>query len=464
MKSLIAAIDLGTTNIVFMVGEKIAGQIKIVACSKVPSRGIMRGDVVNIQNVLESIMPAKQEIESAIGYKINEVFISVSGQYVKCSSRSVEKQRENPDNIITAGEIEAITREMYAASEGEFVLHAIPQSYNIGDFLGITNPVGMTGESISASFNLFTCRANSINLSKNVIARGELVTKGLVLESFATAKAVASADEAELGVAVVNIGGGTTDILILEDKIVRYAAVIPFGGNSITEDIKTGCSVTGSIAEQIKTEYGSCMSNYAPNKTIMIPGMAGVEQTGVSFKCVADIIGARLEEILEAVRYEIEQSGYYNKLKAGVILTGGSSNIGNIIQLSKIVLGLNTRIGTISNTINCSDIYTAMDSSYATAIGLIVAGFEQMEREDTIYNTATKIDYNLFGEEQPAEGEKKGETGANSTEVAGNNADVQSEKKEKDEKKKEKKKKSGFSIKNIFKQIKDNEMFKENEA
>lgn len=448
MRSLIAAIDLGTTNIICLVGEKIANQIKIISCNKTPSNGIVRGDVVNIQNVLDCILPVKQNIEGAIGYKINEVFISTGGRNIKCVTASTEVTRKEPEQIITEAEIETITRSMYNSPEiknGEVVLHAIPQSYNIDDFMGIVNPVGMTGSTISANFKLFIGKENSINLSKSVISRAELITRGIVLEPLATATAVVTPDEAELGVAVVNIGGGTTDVLVMYDNIVRYAAIIPFGGNSITEDIKTGCSVTAKIAEKLKIEYGACLSNYAPNKTIVIPGRNGGEESSISFKMLANIIGARTEELLEAVKYEIEKSGYYSKLKGGIILTGGGANLVNIVQLTKMVTGLNAKIGSISSKINCSEVESVIDQECSTAVGIVIEGFRQMEKDGTVYNTATMIDYSLFNENENTTEEKE---------------DVVKE--NENEKKEEKKKK--FSFKKVIKQITNNEMFKENEA
>lgn len=442
MRNLIAAIDLGTTKVVCLVGEKTDAGIKIIALSEAPSKGVNRGEVVNIQSVLDSMMPTIRNVENAIGERINEVFVGIAGQNIRCEQGTDQTIRVNPDDLITAEEINEITRKMYGTfcQGGEEVLHAIPQSYIIDDFMGETNPIGMTGKQIFSNFKLFIGRKNSAQLSNNVITRANLKLKELVLEPLASAKAVLYEDEMELGVAMLDIGGGTSDLLIIQDNIIRHTAVIPFGGNCITEDVKQGCDVSSRVAEQLKTEHGSCMSSLAQeNKRVIIPGVGGRENKEISLKHIAGIIEARVEEILEAAVYEIEKSGYKNKIRAGLVITGGSSQIANLRQFANLVTGLETRLAYPGREFCDSDVQVCRPT-LSTAVGLIVMGFEKMEQEGKRYNTTTAINYNEAYAEAVVE-------------AAPAQAPAREEKK-----------KSGFKFGDFFKQFKDESMFNNNEA
>ena len=276
--NLIAAIDLGTTKVVTLVGERTLTGVNILAYSQQPSKGIMRGEVVNIQHVLDSMVPTLNEVEQKIEGKINEVFVGIAGQNIRCTSNSSQILRPNSDDLITKEEIDRMTLNMHQTycQGDEEVLHAIPQSFNVDDFMGVTDPVGMIGKQISANYKLFIGKKNSAQYSNNVIKRAGLILKELVLEPLASAAAVLSEEEREIGVAMLDIGGGTSDLLIIQDNVIRHASVIPFGGNSITEDIRVGCGISAKNAEQLKIEHGTCYSEYAPeNKRIIIPGIGG---------------------------------------------------------------------------------------------------------------------------------------------------------------------------------------------
>lgn len=394
MKNLIAAIDLGTTKVVSLVGEKTASGIKIIAMSQAPSKGVMRGEVVNIQHVLDSMLPTLREVENNIGEKINEVFVGIAGQHIRCATNGSQIIRANPEELITLEEINSITKNMYGTfcQGDEEVLHAIPQSYNIDDFMGVTEPVGMIGKQIAASFKLFIGKKNSAQYSNSVIKRAGLQLKELILEPLASAKAILSEDEMEVGVAMADIGGGTADLLIIYDNIIRHAAVIPFGGNSITEDIRVGCGISSKHAEQLKIDHGTCFSSYAPeNKRIVIPGLGGRESREISCKLLAGIIEARVSEILEAIDYEIEKSGYKKLIKGGLVLTGGSSQLANICQLSNLVTGLDTRVAVPDMVVSSDSITDIYKPTLSTAVGLVLKGFERMEREKTVYKTTTPL-------------------------------------------------------------------------
>jgi len=229
------------------------------------------------------------------------------------------------------------------------------------------------------------------------------VLKELILEPVASAKAVLSEDEMELGVAMVDMGGGTTDLLIYEDNIIRHTSVIPFGGNSITEDLSQGCGVSSRNAEQMKIQYGSCYSEYAPeNKTVIIPGIGGRESREVSFKVIASIIEARVEEIIEAVMYEIENSGYQDKLRAGIVITGGASQLTNLCQFVKYKTGYDTRIASPNNSITFDSCEGVCKPSSSTAVGLIIKGFESEKSAKEVAGQGQLV-ATLFPKEQITE-------------------------------------------------------------
>lgn len=445
MRNLIAAIDLGTTKVVCLVGEKTIYGIKIIAYSQAPSKGVLRGEVVNIQHVLDSMIPVVRNVENAIGEKINEVFVGIAGQNIRCCSSASETTRKNPEELITKEEIDNITKDKYGTfvQSGEKVLHVIPQSYNIDDFMGVTEPVGMIGKQISANFKLFVGRSNSAQFSQHVISRAGLKLNELILEPLASAQAVLSEEEMEVGVVMVDIGGGTTDLLIVQDNVIRHTAVIPFGGNSITEDIRVGCGISSKHAEQLKIQHGSCYSEYAPaNKTIIIPGLGGRESREISFKVLAGIIEARVAEIFEAVDYEIEKSGYKNQLKGGIVLTGGSAQLQNITQLSNLVTGLDTRVAFPENSITADSVEEVFKPGISTAVGLVLKGFQKMENEGISIESTLPLKHASEKEEEPAEEAPVAEEVAPQPEET-------------------KKKKKGFSFKNLINTFNSENMFKQ---
>ncbi len=398
MRNLIAAIDLGTTKVVCAVGEKTPNGIKIIAHSWAESKGVLRGEVVNIQHVLDSLIPVLHNIENAIGYKINEVFVGIAGQNIRCISNASQTPRKNPEELITQQEIDEITAGMYSTfvQNSEKVLHVIPQSYHIDDYMGVTEPVGMIGQQINANFKLFIGKNDSVKFSNNVINRAGLKLREIILEPLASAKAVLTDEEKEVGVALLDIGGGTSDLLIIQDNIIRHAAVIPFGGNSITEDIRMGCGVTQKQAEQLKVHHGCCISGNAPKKAIIIPGVGGREGREISCGVLAGIIEARMAEIFEAVDYEIERSGCKKFLQAGIVITGGSSKMGSISQLASTVTGLPSRIARPAENISADSVLEVFSPEQATVVGLILTGFEKVARGEKI-NTGQEISYDIYG-------------------------------------------------------------------
>ena len=263
---------------------------------------------------------------------------------------------------------------------GEEVLHVIPQSYHVDENDNM-DPVGMYGNSIQASYRLFIGKSLSAEYTKRCIENAGLKLTQLILEPLASAAAVLQEDEKELGVALVDIGGGTTDVLVYHNNIVRHTAVIPFGGNVITEDIRQGCEVTARQAEQFKIQYGSAYADLAPeNKTLIIPGIGGREQREINFRFLANIIEARVDEIIEAVMYEIRQSGYADRIPGGIVLTGGGALLNNLSAFIKYKTGYDARIArnaNVTTTESCIDDINYL--TYSCAIGLMMKGFEPAE-------------------------------------------------------------------------------------
>jgi len=374
----IAAIDLGTTKVVAIVGEKTPHGCKVIAYSESPSQGVMRGEVVNIQNVLDSMMPCIEDIQEKIGEKISSVYVGIAGQHIRSLAECNMVNRENHNVEITREEIQRLEQNMYSSlvEPGEEILHVIPQCYHIDDILGQRDPVGMMGKRIEANYRLFIGRTTSAVHTKRCVERAGLKMEKLILEPLASAKAVLKEDEMELGVAMIDIGGGTTDLLVYHDNVIRHTAVIPFGGNSITDDIIHGCGISKRYAEQMKIQYGSCYSDLAPaNKTVIVPGIGGREPREVSFKTLSNIIEARISEIMDAVLYRIQDSGYADKLQAGIVLTGGGALMSHLVQYVKFKTGYEARIAKPSSLVDgsCPEVYRP---AYSCAVGLLLKGIE----------------------------------------------------------------------------------------
>lgn len=382
MEKTITVIDLGTTKVVCLAGKQTPCGLSIIAATEAPSQGVKRGEVVNNQQVLASLNPVLKEMEEKLGTPVKEVIVGIAGRHIRCQATSTTSNRPKQTEEITAEEIEQMRINMFSSrvDPGEEVLHVIPQSYHVDDNDNM-EPVGMYGSTIQASYRLFIGKSLSAEYTKRCIENAGLKLNQLILEPLASAAAVLQDDEKELGVALVDIGGGTTDVLVYHDNIVRHTAVIPFGGNSITEDIHQGCDVTHRQAEQFKIQYGSAYADLAPeNKTLIIPGIGGREQREINFRFLANIIEARVDEIIEAVMYEIRQSGYADRIPGGIVLTGGGSLLSNLTQFIKYKTGYDARVARSVNVNiadECTDDINVV--TYSCAIGLMMKGFEPAE-------------------------------------------------------------------------------------
>jgi cell division protein FtsA len=401
----VAAIDLGTTKVVTIIGKKNPnGKLQIVGYSKTPSTGIKRGVVLNIEETVASIHKTVEEVQLNTGIIFSDVFVGIAGQHIRSVRNRGYINRTSEDEVITLDDVKKLVDDMYKipTDVGEEILHVLPQSFIVDNESGIKNPVGMSGRRLEANFHIVIGQTASAKNIEKCVNRVKLVVSDLILEPLASAEAVLTEDEKEAGVVLVDIGGGTTDVAVFFDGIVRHTAVIPFGGNVITNDIKEGCSILHRQAEQLKVQFGSALGDIAPeDKIVTIPGISGRDPKEISFKSLAYIIQSRMEEIIDYVTFEVENSGYAEKLSAGIVITGGGALLRHLPQLVKFKTGYDVRIGYPNEHLSADSPEDVNIPNFATAIGLIIKGFEQVETCQKIVQEST-----VKGETQ-AESNKK---------------------------------------------------------
>jgi cell division protein FtsA len=391
----VAAIDIGTTKIVAIVGKKKEnGKIEILGMSTTPSKGVKRGIVLNIEEAVLSIQKTVEDIQFTIGTQITDVFVGIAGQHIKSIKNRGYINRDSYDEVITKQDIEKLVQDMYKIpiDVGEEIIHVLPQNFIVDSETGVKNPVGMYGKRVEANFHIVVGQIASARNIGKCINKSGLRLNQLVLEPLASADAVLTADEKEAGVALVDIGGGTTDIAVYYDDIIRHTAVIPFGGEVITNDIKEGCSILLRQAELLKTQYGSALGDLAKDEEVVsIPGISGREPKEISCKSLAYIIQSRMEEILDAVIYEIENSGYFEKLSAGIVITGGGALLRHLPALVKFKTGMDVRIGLPTENLSSENLKDVNHPMYATSVGLILKGYEYIEKNTSYKKAEAKV-------------------------------------------------------------------------
>jgi len=396
----IAAIDIGTTKIVATVGQITEnGKLKILGMSKTPSTGVKRGVVQNIEETVKAISTTVQDVQEKSGIMFSDVFVGIAGQHIRSIKNHGYINRDSGDNEIKKEDIAELVEDMYKipVEIGEEIIHVLPQSFIVDNESGIKNPVGMSGRRLAGNFHIVIGQVASAKNITKCINRVGLEVNGLVLEPLASSEAVLTDDEKEAGVALVDIGGGTTDVAVFYDNIIRHTAVIPFGGNVITKDIKEGCSILLRQAELLKVQYGSALGDLAPDdKVVTIPGISGREPKEISFKSLAYIIQSRMEEIIDAVMFEIENSDYLEKLSAGVVITGGGSMLKHLSQLMKFRVGLDVRLGYPHEHLATDSVEEINQPMYATSVGLLLKGLEE-------FNASTKHNQHQVIQEKETE-------------------------------------------------------------
>lgn len=381
---IVVALDIGTTKICALAGRKNEhGKLEILGMGKVDSVGVLRGVVSNIEKTVKAISDAIAEAERRSGVEINVVHVGIAGQHIKSLQHRGILTRDSAHDEISQDDIDDLIDDMHklVLPPGDKIIHVIPQEYIVDNEQGIVDPVGMSGIRLEANFHIIT---GQITASKNIfkcVEKSGLEVAGLTLEPIASSAAVLSEEEMEAGVALVDIGGGTTDLAIFHEGIIRHTAVVPFGGNVISKDIKEGCTVMHHQAEKLKVKFGAALaSEVKENRIITIPGLKGRAPKEISERNLARIIQARVEEIFDHVFWEIRRSGYERKLIGGIVLTGGGSLLKHITKLVEMHTGMSTRLGRPIEHLAHGYAPELGSPIYATGIGLILNGFEELER------------------------------------------------------------------------------------
>ena len=379
----VVALDIGTTKICAIVGRRNEhDRIEIMGYGKTVSTGVLRGVVSNIDKTVDAIKQAVKIAEKNAGVEISAVHVGIAGQHIKSKQHRGILIRQHPEQEISQGDIDNLVKEVYKLSLGPAtqILHVIPQEYTVDDEQGIVDPIGMSGNRLEANFHIITGQIAAFNNIHRCVERAGLEVLDMTLEPIASAAAVLHDDEMEAGVALVDIGGGTTDLTIIHENIIRHTAVIPFGGHIITKDIKQGCSVMQDQAEKLKVRFGSALaSEIRDNRIITIPGFRGKDSKEISETNLALIIESRVTEILKYVEFEIKRSGYDQALIGGIALTGGGSLLKNIDKLASYITRLDARVGSPDENLAHGYNKDVGSPIYATAIGLIAHAIEHME-------------------------------------------------------------------------------------
>jgi cell division protein FtsA len=381
-------LDIGTTKIVAMIGRKNEyGKIELLGTGKAKSLGVHRGVVNNITQTIQSIQLAVDEAIAVSGIKIDEAVVGIAGQHIRSLQHSDYITRPNSEEVIDDEDLEKLEKQVYklVMLPGEEIIHVLPQEFKVDGQAEITEPVGMYGGRLEANFHVVVGQVSSIRNIGRCIKSAGLNLAGITLEPLASAEAVLSNEEKEAGVALIDIGGGTTDLAIFKNGIIRHTAVIPFGGNVITEDIKEGCSIIEKQAELLKTKFGSAWpGENKENEIVSIPGLRGRDPKEITLKNLSKIIHARVVEIIEQVFLEIKNYGHEEpkkKLIAGIVLTGGGAQLKHLKQLVEYITGMDTRIGYPNENLAGDSDESFSSPQYATAVGLLMNGLKKIDKQ-----------------------------------------------------------------------------------
>jgi len=382
---IIVGLDIGTTKIAAIAGRKNEyGKLEILGFGRANSNGVKHGQVLNIDETIKAIRMALDNCyASNPNLGIEEVYVGIAGHHIKSLQTRGDIVRQSTEDEITQREVDQLVADQYKTyiPAGDQIIDVIPQEFAVDNFQNIISPIGYGGVKVGANFHIITGDKNAIKNINRAVEKSGLTTKDLVLQPLASAAAVMGQEDLEAGVAIVDIGGGTTDLAVFYEGILKHTAVIPFGGENITNDIKTGLGVLKTQAEQMKVQFGSALSNEAKaNAFITIPGLRGMPAKEISVKNLANIIQARMSEIMDFVTYHLKQVGLDNKmLNGGIVLTGGGSQLKHLIQLTEYVTGLNARIGYPTEHLAAGHIDELAKPTYATCIGLILKGYSDYE-------------------------------------------------------------------------------------
>ena len=415
---IIVGLDIGTTKIAAIAGRKNEfGKLEILGFGRANSNGVEHGMVLNIDQTIKAIQTALERCyESNPGLNINEVYVGIAGHHIKSLQTRGDIVRQNIEEEIKQEEIDRLVADQYRTyiPLGDQIIDVIPQQFTVDNFQNIPNPIGYSGVKVGANFHIITGDKNAIRNINRSVEKAGLKTKDLVLQPLASAAAVMSEQDLEAGVAIVDIGGGTTDLAIFYEGVLKYTAVIPFGGENITNDIKLGLGVLKSQAEAMKVQFGSALSDETKSNTyITIPGLRGMAPKEISVKNLANIIQARMSEIMDFVSYHLKQVGLDNRnLNGGIILTGGGSQLKHLMQLTEYLTGLNARIGIPNEHLSGEHNDELAMPMYSTCIGLILKGYNDFENKnkqmaDNYVRVGASIAEEMVSQEEEAKEQKE---------------------------------------------------------
>ncbi|MEH0007502.1 MAG: cell division protein FtsA, partial [Flavobacteriales bacterium] len=380
---LAIGLDVGTTKIAAMVGRKNQyGKLEVLGRGKARSLGVHQGVVNNITQTIQSIQGAVVQAASDSGANIRDVVVGIAGQHIRSLQHSDYVTRSHFEEVIDQSDIDNLVAQVHKLImlPGEEIIHVLPQDFKVDSQSEVRQPIGMYGSRLEANFHVVVGQISSIRNIGRCIKGAGLELSGITLEPLASADAVLSQEEKEAGVALVDIGGGTTDVAIFKNGIIHHTAVIPYGGNVITEDIKVGCSIIERQAEQLKVKFGSAWpGENKETEIVSIPGLRGREPKEISLKRLSQIIHARVSEIIGQVNIEISNYGHVDqkkKLIAGIVLTGGGAQLKHLRQLTEYITGMDTRVGYPDEHLAGGVPGELTSPIYATAVGLVMKGLD----------------------------------------------------------------------------------------
>lgn len=379
-KNYTVAVDLGSSNVVVAVGEKAAeGQMEVASIVSKPVEGVNAGKIENIELVSLAIREAMSEAEEQLGIRITEAYAGISGDFVRCARHTDHVFVYDPQNGVNQKDVDALFDRMrnVQAPDDETIMERVPQNYVVDDNQEVKNPVGSFGKKLSSTFNFILCLRTPMQRLDMALKRLGIKMLGVTSNAIATAEAVLLPDEKEEGVAVVDIGGGVTDVAVYYRNVVRYIATIPMGAMAINRDIRT-MSVPEKHVESLKQKYGSAVADLAPeDKLIRVNGRTAREAKDILLRNLATVIEARATDIAEFVLQEIRDSGYAGKLAYGIVLTGGSAKLKDVDELFRRVTGMDVRIASAETGVAEESREKVVDPAYATAVGILLKGAEQ---------------------------------------------------------------------------------------
>lgn len=377
-KNLIVGLDIGTSKVVAIVGEvKPEGGIEIIGIGSHPSRGMKRGVVINIESTVQSIQRAVEEAELMAGCQIHSVYAGIAGSHVRSfNSHGVVAIR---DKEVTASDVERVidAARAMAIPADQRILHILPQEFVIDSQEGIKEPIGMSGVRLEARVHMVTGAVSAADNIIKCVQRCGLTVDDIILEQLASSHAVLTEDEKDLGVALVDIGGGTTDIAVFTQGSIRHTAVIPIAGDQVTNDIAVALRTPTHFAEEIKIKYACALPQLAnPDETIEVPSVGDRPPRRLQRQTLAEVVEPRYEELYRLVQAELRRSGFEEMIAAGIVLTGGSSKMEGAVELAEEVFHMPVRLGYPSHVTGLVDV--VRNPIHATGVGLLLFGSQSL--------------------------------------------------------------------------------------